>query len=115
MLELLTLQFGGKEGDISRNELHKKAIEKMKRDELAIDEWREKAKVAEEEMKLSRQSHDALRLLYKTDRMKHLQDLDKMEYKNCELNNQLKSVSEDLKNNNIVMIGKDAIIEKQVL
>jgi hypothetical protein len=114
MLELLSLQTNGIGSDDNRNEIQKKTIERLRQDEVMLVEWRQKAKKLEEKLESVQTSNATLRMNMEAEKQSLRHNIEELEFNNRELHEHVKVVNADMKYLNIVMIGKDAIIEKQV-
>ena len=114
MLEMLSLQTRG-HSDESRNEIQRKTIHKLRQDELQLVESRKKIVQLEEELKRVNLVNSSLKMSCDVEKTSLRRTVDQLEFKNNELSERLKFMKAETKQLNIVMIGKDAIIEKQVI
>ena len=114
MLEMLSLQTRG-HSDESRNEIQRKTIHKLRQDELQLVESRKKILQLEEELKRVNLVNSSLKVSCDVEKTSLRRTIDQLEFKNNELSERLKFMKAETKQLNIVMIGKDAIIEKQVI
>lgn len=113
MLELLSLQTNGV-SDSSRYDIQKKTIDRLQHDEQLLIEWRQKAKTLENEIEQMHKNNSELRASSETDKRALRQRIDELEFITTEMKEHVKVVESDSRLLKIVMIGKDAIVEKQV-
>jgi len=112
MLELLSLQTNGV-SDSSRYDIQKKTIDRLQHDEQLLIEWRQKAKTLENEIEQMHKNNSELRASSETDKRALRQRIDELEFITTEMKEHVKVVESDSRLLKIVMIGKDAIVEKQ--
>lgn len=113
MLELLSLQTSDC-SEVNRIVIQKNTVERLRHDEILLAEWRRKAGKLEEELKRVQTINSTIRMNGEADKKHFHRIRDELEFNKRELMEQIKTVNADMKYLNIVMIGKDAIIEKQV-
>jgi hypothetical protein len=113
MLELLSLQTNGSD-DANRIEIQKKTIDRLRQDEILLVEWRQKAKHWEEELERVHAINSEMRMNGEAEKQTFRYSIDELEFNKRELKEHVKVVTADMRYLNIVMIGKDAIVEQQV-
>jgi transposase-like protein len=114
MLELLTLQTRGVKDETSRHAIQKKTIDRLQQDEVHLTESRQKVSNLENEVNVLKRQLVDYRMSCDAEKLLLRQQLDEMDFNNTELKERVKIVDADSKLLKIVMIGKDAIVEKQV-
>ena len=113
MLELLSLQTTDS-SDVNRNAIQKNTIERLRHDEMLLNEWRQKANKLNFQLERENAINHAMKMNAEIERKTFRHNIDELEFNKKELMEQVKTVNDKMKYLNIVMIGKDAIIEKQV-
>lgn len=114
LLELLSLQTAGVSNDANRVEIQKKTIERLRQDEELIIKYRQKADILRVEAERLQIIVTSQRVKTEAEKMALMNSINELEFSNMELNEHVKVVDSDMKYQNIIMLGKDAIIEKQV-
>jgi hypothetical protein len=114
MLELLSLQTKGISDEANRSEIQMKTVERLRQDEVLLVEWRQKALQLGEELARVQANNSEIRVKSEAAKVASRLNNDVLEFNNSELSEHAKNINADLKYLNIVMIGKNAIIDKQV-
>lgn len=114
LLELLNLQTNGVGNDANRFEIQRRTVDRLRQDETLIEELSQKVKKMEADIEQSRASNCELRMNNDAETIKLRHRIDELEFNERDVNEHVKFVDANMQYLNIVMIGKDAIIETQV-